>query len=81
MPELYDRYLGPAMFATYADPVATRVAALAPHDVLELAAGTGLLTEALARALPASAIIATDLNQPMLDHAAAVREAVGVTWQ
>jgi SAM-dependent methyltransferase len=81
MPELYDRYLGPAMFAVYADPVAARVAALAPHDVLELAAGTGLLTEALARSLPDAAITATDLNQPMLDHAASVREAVGVTWQ
>jgi SAM-dependent methyltransferase len=38
--------------------------------VLETAAGTGVVTRALAAALPAATrIIATDLNQPMLDHA------------
>ena len=39
-------------------------------DVLETAAGTGVLTRALASRLPQARIIATDLNQPMLDHAA-----------
>ena len=41
--------------------------------MLEIAAGTGAVTRELARTLPASTdIVATDLNQPMLDQAAAV---------
>ncbi len=42
------------------------------EDVLEAAAGTGVLTRAMAARLPAhTRIMATDLNQPMLDYAAA----------
>jgi SAM-dependent methyltransferase len=37
--------------------------------LLETAAGTGIVTAALAAALPGAEITATDLNQPMLDHA------------
>ena len=41
-------------------------------DVLETPAGTGVLTRAIASRVPAHArIVATDLNQPMLDHAKA----------
>jgi ubiquinone/menaquinone biosynthesis C-methylase UbiE len=41
-----------------------------PRDVLETAAGTGVLTRALAsRLAPSTRIVATDLNQPMLDQA------------
>jgi ubiquinone/menaquinone biosynthesis C-methylase UbiE len=47
------------------------VALLELRDVLETAAGTGVLTQELAARLPAGArIVATDLNQPMLDNAA-----------
>ena len=50
--------------------------------VLETAAGTGIVTRALLRALPGSvAIVATDLNQPMVDHAAAQVSSSRVTWQ
>jgi SAM-dependent methyltransferase len=44
---------------------------LRPQRILETAAGTGVVTEALHRALPDAEIVATDLNQPMLDMAAA----------
>ncbi len=65
IPALYDRYLGPMIFADYAADLARRTAALAPANVLETAAGTGVVTRALARALAAtkSKITATDLNQ------------------
>jgi ubiquinone/menaquinone biosynthesis C-methylase UbiE len=54
----------------YARDLADRVARVAPRQVLETAAGTGVLTRALASRLPADArLIATDLNQPMLDRA------------
>jgi ubiquinone/menaquinone biosynthesis C-methylase UbiE len=72
IPEIYDRLLVPLIFEAYARDLADRLARLRPNDVLETAAGTGVLTRAIASALPAGArIVATDLNQPMLDRAAA----------
>jgi SAM-dependent methyltransferase len=71
IPRLYDQYLGPTLFAPYAADLAGRLAGLRQGRLLEVAAGTGILTAALAAALPGVDIIATDLNQPMLDHAAA----------
>ena len=70
IPEIYDTYLVPLIFEAYAKDLAERVAALAPKSVLETAAGTGVVTRALA-ALLASDVryVVTDLNQAMLDHA------------
>jgi ubiquinone/menaquinone biosynthesis C-methylase UbiE len=82
IPEFYDTFFVPLIFEPYAGEMARRVAALAPTRVLETAAGTGVLTRELARALPpAVEIVATDLNQPMLDHGAAVGTARPVQWQ
>src|SRR3982751_3607507 len=82
IPETYDRYLGPLLFEPYARDLAARLAALAPARVLETAAGTGAATRALARALPAgTTIVATDLNRPMLDLAAARMETAEGTRQ
>jgi ubiquinone/menaquinone biosynthesis C-methylase UbiE len=83
IPELYDRLLVPLIFAPYARDLAERVAKAAPRHVLETAAGTGVLTRALASQLPSDArVTATDLNQPMLDHAAArQRGETRITWQ
>ncbi len=70
IPEIYDRYLVPLIFEPYALDMAKRVGAASPREVLETAAGTGVLTRALATHLPAHVrIVATDLNQPMLDRA------------
>jgi SAM-dependent methyltransferase len=72
IPEIYQRFLVPLIFESYAADLAKRIAETAPQDVLETAAGTGVLTRALASRLPeGTRITATDLNQPMLDHAAA----------
>jgi len=79
IPALYDRLLVPMLFEPWADDLAERIAALAPCDVLEIAAGTGAVTERLARALPQANIVATDLNPAMLDEAR--RHAPGVTFQ
>jgi SAM-dependent methyltransferase len=50
--------------------------------VLEIAAGTGVVTRRMASVLPAgTSIIATDLNQAMLDIAARVGTAHPVTWR
>jgi ubiquinone/menaquinone biosynthesis C-methylase UbiE len=72
IPEIYDRFLVPLIFEPYALDLAERLARTRPKHVLEIAAGTGALTRAIASRLPAHArIVATDLNEPMLDHAAA----------
>lgn len=82
IPELYETRLVPLIFAPYADDMARRVAALAPSRVLESAAGTGVVTRAMAQALLAQTeIVATDLNEPMLARAAAVGTARPVHWQ
>ena len=71
IPEIYDRFLAPLIFKSFADDLAVRVSDLKPQSVLETAAGTGVLTRALASRLPALAhIVASDLSTPMLDRAA-----------
>ncbi|HBA67579.1 MAG TPA: ubiquinone biosynthesis protein UbiE, partial [Methylococcaceae bacterium] len=43
----YDRDLGPVLFEHYAADTARRVAEQAPMNVLEIAAGTGIVTRHL----------------------------------
>ena len=82
IPALYDHYLGPLIFEPYADDLAARAGELRPGRVLETAAGTGVVTRALRRTLPAEVeIVATDLNPPMLDYAATVEALENVTWR
>jgi ubiquinone/menaquinone biosynthesis C-methylase UbiE len=83
IPEIYDRLLVPLIFEPYARDLATRLAETGPRDVLETAAGSGVLTRAIASRLPADArIVATDLNQPMLDHAKARQSQDGrIAWR
>jgi SAM-dependent methyltransferase len=78
MPEAYDAGLGPAKFTPYARALAERVAAMRPATVLELAAGTGLLTRELVALLPSASITATDLNPPMVDYGS--QQVPEATW-
>lgn len=82
IPQLYEQYLVPLIFEPYAADLAARVAHCQPSRVLEIAAGTGVVTRQLAQRLPSGvSVIATDLNQPMLDQAAAVGTSRPVAWQ
>ena len=82
IPELYETYLTPLIFEPYAQDLARRVKSEPVSKVLEVAAGTGVATRALVDALGGNvSIIATDLNQPMLDYGASVRADANVTWQ
>jgi SAM-dependent methyltransferase len=82
IPQLYEEYLVPLIFAPYAPDLAARVAQRMPSRVLEIAAGTGVVTRRLATDLaPEVAIVATDLNQPMLDLAASLGTARAVQWR
>lgn len=80
IPQLYETHLVPLIFEAYATDLRQRLAAMRVSRVLEVAAGTGVATRALAT-LPDVSIVATDLNQAMLDEAAAVGTARPVQWQ
>src|SRR6202047_1152364 len=72
IPENYDRYLVPLIFESFAQDIDHRSSDLSPIAVLETAAGSGVVTRALAPGLsPDASYVVTDLNQPMLDYAAA----------
>lgn len=79
--ELYDRHLVPMLFVPYAEDLARRVADGRPGDILETAAGTGVVTAAMAAALPQARIVATDLNPAMLDLAAKRVASPSVAFQ
>ena len=70
------------IFSPYADDLAARLANLVRGRVLEIAAGTGVVTHALVSTLPLDvSIVATDLNQPMLDYASSQLSSERVTWR
>jgi SAM-dependent methyltransferase len=82
IPEIYDEYLVPLIFEPYAADIVARLASGPLANILELAAGTGVVTRRLASALPRDvAITATDLSQPMLDRAAQVGTIRPVVWR
>jgi len=80
--KLYETYLVPLIFAPYATDLVNRLASRTLSRVLEIAAGTGVVTRALASVLPERvSIVATDLNQAMLDQAAVVGTRRPVEWR
>lgn len=83
IPENYDRYMVPLIFQSYADDLAGRASSLSPNAVLEVAAGTGVVTRALAPRLPADALyVVTDLNPEMLAYARSHQPAdMRLEWQ
>jgi len=66
----YDRLMVPLLFRPYAEEMARRAHQWRPSAILETAAGTGAVTQALHEALPDATLVATDLNPPMLETAA-----------
>ena len=52
IPDIYDQFMVPMLFAPYAANLSQRLAGLKPGRVLETAAGTGVLTRAIAARLP-----------------------------
>jgi SAM-dependent methyltransferase len=82
IPRLYDTHLVPLLFEPYAADLVKRLEPRSLSRVLETAAGTGVVTRALASELPSpTSIVATDLNQAMLDQAAAVGTTRPVEWR
>lgn len=82
VPEFYERFLVPLIFEPYAEDLANRLAGFGSTAILEVACGTGVVTRALAERLDSSVdITASDLNQPMVDHAASVGTSREVHWR
>jgi ubiquinone/menaquinone biosynthesis C-methylase UbiE len=82
IPTLYEQYLGPLKFEPFAQDLAGRLTDITQGRILETAAGTGIVTRALAKTLPPQVeITATDLNQAMLDLAQTKLQATNVKWQ
>ena len=82
VPRIYASHLVPLLFQPYAVDLSARLRSRRLTRVLEVAAGTGVVTRQLAAELPASvSIVATDLNQAMLDSAAAIGTARPVEWR
>ncbi|WP_426126058.1 class I SAM-dependent methyltransferase [Pararhizobium sp. PWRC1-1] len=79
IPTIYQQCLVPMIFEPYAQEMADRASRLRPKKILEIAAGTGVVTRALVGKLENTAeIVATDLNQPMLDTAALLHAGNGM---
>ncbi len=82
VPEVYADLMVPMLFEPYAADLATRLQDVRSGSILEIAAGTGVVTRALARELPETvSITATDLNQAMLDRAVLTGTVRPVRWQ
>ena len=66
--EPYHQFLGPLLFEPYADDLARRIPLRQDSQVLEVAAGTGILTERLLPGLGSGGrLAATDLNPAMIE--------------
>jgi ubiquinone/menaquinone biosynthesis C-methylase UbiE len=82
IPSLYEKYLVPLIFEPYAADLVNRLASKSLGHILEIAAGTGVVTRALATVLPENvSIVATDLNQAMLDQASSIGTKRPVEWR
>jgi SAM-dependent methyltransferase len=82
LPTVYNTYLVPMIFEPYAADMVSRLASYSVSRLLEVAAGTGAVTRAMAEDLPERvSIVATDLNQAMLDCAASVGTSRPVEWR
>ncbi|MER5301850.1 class I SAM-dependent methyltransferase [Streptomyces lasiicapitis] len=79
MSAAYEQYLVPVVFRPFADDLTARAAVLQPRRILELAAGTGVLTSSLLAAAPSAAVTATDLNEAMVAFGAS--RVPGAVWR
>src|SRR5690349_20670714 len=79
VPKYYDEYMRNSLFEPFALELARRVPADAKR-ILEIAAGTGIVTRRVPEAVPGAQIVGTDLNQAMVDYASGAVQGE-ITWQ
>jgi ubiquinone/menaquinone biosynthesis C-methylase UbiE len=83
MVNMYDEILGPVYFEPYAGETATRVAAMKPSKVLEVACGTGRVTVNMHKVLHNNTeITATDISADMMASAQKKLDgAATISWK
>jgi ubiquinone/menaquinone biosynthesis C-methylase UbiE len=82
IPFKYEEYLGPLLFESYAMDLAKRVKETSPSNILEIACGTGRLTNQLLKEIPNAQITATDINSAMLNVAKdIVKDQENIIWE
>jgi ubiquinone/menaquinone biosynthesis C-methylase UbiE len=65
-PELYEKYLVPAITAKWADDLVARAQPCAGEQVLDVACGTGVVARLASRRMRQGCVIGLDLNKGML---------------
>ncbi|XLZ70552.1 methyltransferase domain-containing protein [Massilia sp. SR12] len=81
IPETYERALVPLFFTPYAIDMARRLGQRRPQRLLEVAAGTGAVTRHLLQECPQAHIVASDLNEAMLEQARRAVASPRVEWR
>lgn len=82
IPENYDKHLGPLLMEPYGKDLANRLPISGLSDVLELACGTGIVTQLLRERLgEATRLVATDLSEGMLEVAKTKTMSKPVEWK
>jgi SAM-dependent methyltransferase len=79
----YEELMVPMIFEPFADDLVKRLSTSRLGDVLELAAGTGIVTRKLGSlsADIAQSILATDISQAMLDKAQQIYPDARIAWK
>ena len=81
IPKLYEKYFVPMVFQPYAVDLVSRLPSGSVSSVLEVAAGTDVVTRLLAATLPTKvSIVATDVNEAMLEQAESIGTKRPVEW-
>jgi ubiquinone/menaquinone biosynthesis C-methylase UbiE len=80
-PELYERYLVPAITAKWADDLVARAQPCAGEEVLDVACGTGVVARAASRRMRQGCVTGLDLNKGMLAVARTLpSEGARIEW-
>ena len=82
IPQNYDGYLGPLFFEPYAQDVGNLIDASKIKNALEIASGTGRVTQHLRKVLPPTArLVASDVSQDMLAVAKNRLKGLNIEWE
>lgn len=81
VPAIYDQVLGPILFEPFAADLAQRGSQIQGPAVLEIAAGTGILSRHLLSTLSSGHLTCTDIDEDMLQYASSRLHDKRITWQ
>jgi len=76
----YETLLSPILFDPYAVHMVEYAARSRPANILEVAAGTGVLTRALRSRMPTAEIVATDISPAMAAEGRRATEGLEIHW-